>query len=156
MAPTNRDHLRLRCVNHSPGCDDWRLEGSEFLPEEGRDSKVKLCIPIFFIFKRVQVVLIGWRRWQLPFTAQLYCSSDLGQMSSKMERACIFMCVCVSPAGLFGERSALIGTGRQFVELYCHMPLPIQLLIRAAITGRNKYAQLARRTHALRSSSLCV
>lgn len=53
---------------------------------------------------------------------------------------CIFMCVCVVSQA-FGECSALIGTGRHFVGLYCHMPLPILLLIRAAITGTNTYTQ---------------
>lgn len=40
----------------------------------------------------------------------------------------------------FRECSALIGTGRHFVGLYCHMPRPILPLIRAAITATHSPA----------------
>lgn len=56
----------------------------------------------------------------------------------------VYVCVSVVSQA-FGECLALIGTGRHFVGLYCHMPLPILLLIRAAITGTNTYIQ----THAV-------
>lgn len=63
----------------------------------------------------------------------------------------VYMCVRVCAASLvFGEYSALIGTGRHFVGLYCHMPLPILLLIRAAITGTHtRGCTLTRQTRTL-------
>lgn len=75
-----------------------------------------------------------WRRfgWEVTerrgWRSLLRSTSDRGQMSTKMECVCEYVCV-------FGECSALIVTGRHFVGLYCHVPLPIELLIRVAITG---------------------
>ncbi len=62
-------------------------------------------------------------------------------------RAYIYVCAV---SQVFGECSTLIGTGRHFVGLYCHMPLPILPLIRAAITGTHTSARtLTRQTHTL-------
>lgn len=57
----------------------------------------------------------------------LTSDSDLGQMSTKTERACARIRVRHHH---FEEYWALMGTGRRFVGLYCHMPLPIPALIR--------------------------
>lgn len=66
--------------------------------------------------------------------------SDLDQMSSKKNEG-VRMC------GLdLGECLLLIGTGRHFVGLYCHMPLPILPLIRVAITGAHAFST-RRQTH---------
>lgn len=51
-----------------------------------------------------------------------------------------------------GDRSPLIRTGRHFVGLYCHMPLSIPPLIRAAITGGVHTHPLTRQTLALAQS----
>lgn len=64
---------------------------------------------------------------------------------------CARIYVCVF-SHILGECLALIGTGRHFVGLYCHMPLPILLLIRAAITGTHTHTlarTLTRQTHTL-------
>lgn len=92
----------------------------------------------------------------------LRSSSDLGQMSTKMECVCVcvallYMCACVV-SQVFGDCLPLTGTGRHFAGLYCHMPLPILPLIRAATAGTQTFTCcLTRQSLAhTQSPSLCM
>lgn len=117
--------------------------GSDFTAESlWRTKTVKSSFASqYFLF------LKGCRCWRWRWgdgeglAAGVHCSDLTLTLARCPARWNVCVCVCASSARLFRECSALIGTGRHFVGLYCHMPLPILLLIRAAITGTNTYIE---------------
>lgn len=132
-----RPPLILACKSQ-PSSNGLHLKGSEFTTKSlwrTKTVKASLTAQSFRFFKG---------GWQLVFIAQI---SLRPWPDVQQDGACVRMCVCVCVIGqVFEECSALIGTGRHFVGLYCHMPLPILLLIRTAITGTHTLLQ-SRPTH---------
>lgn len=156
-----RPPLILACKSR-PVSNALHLEGSGFTSESLRRTKSEKSSSVFlFLRQRGGGCCVGGVGGVISWHSSLRSSSDLGQMSSKMDCVCAYpcarvrVCVCCWP-GFFGECSALIWTGRHFVGLYCHMPLPILPLIRAAITGSHIHTHthaceraLTRQTHTL-------
>lgn len=139
--PSERRPPLILARKSQPASNGLHLEGSEVTTEPLWTAKTeKSSSSIFFsttLFERCASggvaglggLIKGSGSWHSLFTS----NSDLGQMSTEMERVRAHRYVCVI-SQVFGECSALIGTGRHFVGLYCRMPLPILLLIRVRPT----------------------
>lgn len=147
-----RPSLILACKSQ-PASNGLHLERSEFMCKSF--WRTKLVVWFFFPPKDI---FLWWRGLAVGVH-----SSDLALTLARCPPTPICMCVhalVCTPfvCQVFGECLHLIGNGRHFVGLYCHMPLPILLLIRAAITGTPTWTRaLTRQTLAhAQSSGLCM